>query len=286
MRLNNNFFKKFGLGQKDYKGYETVLPFLFELTKNNSFILSFWIHGSRVDKKYDERSDLDIGYIVEKEKNKETLKEKLRGVFYYKGYYDYFFNRIFEYWEFNGKVIGFDIYSKKEFHLRVDNFFKSVELLDTNQDFVEHVVLQSKIIYDPKGLFSDHKEKLSKCPFGLKREAIELYLKRIKQEAEWWSMRKKWKSVFEEISVLKPFIDEVAKCHHLLNDRFCMRSLKQYAIDIDELKPNIKKEVFLLANIRTDNPNHPLKMIAMNTIFKRLEKKYQEKFNTNQFINL
>lgn len=286
MSDKKNFYKQYKLDKKDFDGYVSILPLLLEIAKENKYVLSFWIHGSRSDRKHDERSDLDVGFIVANKKAKGALKEELKRYFYYKEFYDYFFKRVFEYWEHEGKVIGPYICDRDELIVKADAFFESVESLEKHQDFFEHTILQSKVIYDPKLILSKIKKKLLDCPTSLKKEATELFLKRIKQEAEWWAMRKKWKSVFEEISVLKPFFDEVAKCHYLLNDRYCMRSLKQYAIDLRDLKPDIRRELSFLTKIGTDISGHTRKLEIMNSLFKRLERAYQRKFETDQSIKL
>jgi len=267
--------KNIELSKEQISGYEKILPWFINVSKNNEFIKSFWLHGSRCVNQQTVYSDLDIAFIVNSNKDKDILKKKLKSKLFYRKFYDYFKQRDFEYWEYKKREVGIHIYSLKEFKKLVKSFFNSIGYFEKNQGMIQHIFVESKLIYDPLDIFLEAKEYLLEYPEKLRKELIELTLKRIWQEVEWWTIRKSWKNIFEEMKVIETFIDEVTKCHYALNKLYRKNFLKQYLFDIKKLKPNLEKEIMFLSEIMVSKKNDKKKIIIMNNIFKKLNNFYK-----------
>ena len=110
---------------------------------------------------------------------------------------------------------------------------------DNGQDFVQHVVLNSHIFLDHENFLYSLKQKCHSFINKNRDDFIDSYLKRLKQEAEWWAIRGRWRSVFEEMTQINQFVVESAKCHYLLNGRVYTRALKHYDLDLDKLPPEL-----------------------------------------------
>jgi len=286
MNKKSEFFRKYNLKKHQIKGYEELIPWFDKMTKSNQSINSLWLHGSRCANQHKKYSDLDVAFIVGREKDKNKLKAELKKKLYYKKLYNYFYYKIFEYWEFNNKEVGIHIYSNREFNQMVKSFFSDLDYFEKNQGLIRHIFIESEILYDYRNKFAKARSILSEYPQSLKKIVIEITLKRIKQEAEWWNVRKYWKSVFEEITILGLFIDEVAKCHYALNDRYRKKFLKQYPIDMKNLKPNLEKELKILTYINPINSKDRLKIATMNTVFRKLNNYYKKIYNLKEDIKI
>lgn len=286
MSKKSDFFKKYNLEKRQIEGYEELIPWLGETAENREFVNSLWLHGSRCVSQHEKYSDLDVAFIVEREEDKDKLKGELKKNLYYKKFYDYFYDKTFEYWEFNNKEVGIHIYGNWEFSQMVKSFFRDVAYFEENQGFIQHIFIESKALYDPKNKFTQARATLSEYPQSLRRAVVEITLKRIRQEAEWWNMRKYWKSVFEEMIILKSFIDEVAKCHYALNNRYRKKFLKQYPIDMKKLKPNLEKELGVLIHVDPMNSEDRAKVSVMNGIFKKLNNYYKKIYDLNEDIKI
>jgi predicted nucleotidyltransferase len=277
--MKENFdFHKYNISVKQIEGFEDILPKLINIAHSDK-VTSFWLHGSRAIGTYNKNSDLDIAYIINTDEDRDFLKDELKKYLRDLVFHDYFFSREFHYWSFNGMEVGVHIYTRNEFELKISESLSSVSLLEKHQDFCQHIVLNSLVIHDPWKVFKNSKSIIGNYPENLRKEMVELTLKRVKQEAEWWNIRVEWKSVFEQISVLKPFIDEASKCHYALNGRYCMRSLKQYDVDMRILIPNLSQEMKILTKIDPDFPNDSKKREVMLEIYKKLDGEYKKQFS-------
>lgn len=250
--------------------YDSFLAWLFPQFKLLSFIQSYWLHGSRAAETYDKYSDLDIGIIVKKETDKKKIFSMLDAKLSHREFHDYFNDSIFNYWTFNGKEVGVHLYTREEFTARVSSFTTNFEGYNSGQDFVQHVVLNSHIFLDYEDFFLLLKKKCRIFIDENKNDFIGKYLKRLRQEAEWWAIRGRWRSVFEEMTQINQFIIESAKCHHLLNGQVYLRSLKHYDIDLDKFLPDIKNEIMDIASINPYDLDCTHKIKLMNQIYEKL----------------
>jgi hypothetical protein len=159
--------------------------------------------------------------------------------------------------------------------------FSSINDFEKGQSFIQHNIINTISISDPDKLLDGLKEQ-SKYPEELRRNQIELSLKRIKQEVEWWHMRKKWRSVYEEMHVIKILVDEIAKCHYALNKRFYMVALKHYNIDQTSMTPDISKELNFLVNISPKLDLNDDKRATLDKILYKLMAEYMNIYCTKE----
>jgi hypothetical protein len=260
-------FKISKFSKEQIKGYEKLIPWFVEISKNRDFIKSFWLHGSRCVNQQKKYSDLDVAFIVSLKKDKDKLKKELKSKLFYKKLYNYFNNSIFEYWKFDDREVGVHIFTIREFNQLKKSFFNELDYFEKNQGLIQHIFIESKVLYDPLNKFTEARTLLSKYPETIREKVIKITLKRIKQESEWWAIRKSWKGVFEEIKILDLFIDEVTKCHYALNSVYRKNFLKQYSFVINKFKPDLKKELIELTYINPLKSNDTKKILIMEIEF-------------------
>ncbi len=257
-------------------GYEECLELINKKIKK--YTTAYWLHGSRAVNIQHSKSDIDIVFIVKNDSNKHGLMKKLKTFLSYKKLYDYFNYCYFEYWEYKGKEVGVRIYTLKYFNQKVYSFFNSVDNVIKNQDFVEHVIINSFPIYDPEDILQKSKEHVLDYPDSFRKKVIQWSLNRIKQEVDWWNMRTVWLNVFQEMRVVEPLVSEISRCHYALNKRYYMYSKKHYSNDLKSFLPNIEKELNIVTHCEPGRRNNKAKREAFTLILKKLNDQFIKEF--------
>lgn len=247
-----------------------------ELLKDLS-VMAFWIHGSRSAGTSYEHSDLDIAILVEKEENESYVKELLKKhIDYHPDFVEYFLDTTSDYWEYLGTEVGVHIITLPEFNSKIEELFESVENFEKNQTFIQHVIIESEVIFDRNSVINQSVERVTKIPEKLRNELVELYLKRLNQKIIWWEKRPVWKSVFERITDIRLIVDEIARCHYALNGKYHMTALKQYNRDLEILMPDVKDIVFEIVKVDPDNYAGKETRELIKRVVKKLEEYYEE----------
>ena len=263
--------------------FSEIIIFLIGLSKKNKNIKAFWLNGSRAINRQQSDSDLDLVFIVNSTEYKEVLKDELKKYLYYKKFHDYFFDKTFEYWEFNKREVGVHIYSNDEIFLKVKTIFSSLKNFEIEQSFIQHNIINSVSLFDPSDIL-EHLKTQSVCPKSLSKKQAEISLKRIKQEVEWWHIRKRWRSIFEEMHVIKLLVDEVAKCQYALNNQSYMVALKYYPLDQVKMVPNLSKELNLIMTMNSISDFNAIERTALDSILAKLMKEYKRIYKAGKII--
>ncbi|MFW6046557.1 MAG: DUF4037 domain-containing protein [Candidatus Woesearchaeota archaeon] len=261
---------------RQISGYEECLDLIDKKTKK--YTLAYWLHGSRAVDIQHSKSDIDIVFIVEDDSSKYKLIKKLKTFLSYKKLYDYFNYCYFEYWEYKGKEVGVRIYTIKDFNQKVYLFFDSVENVIKNQDFVEHVIINSFPIYDSKNILQKAKEHVLDYPDNIREKVVQWSLNRVKQEVDWWNMRTVWLNVFQEMRVVEPLVSEISRCHYALNKRYYMYSKKHYNNDLKRFLPDIEKELNIVTYCKPERINNKAKREAFTSILNKLNNEFIKQF--------
>jgi hypothetical protein len=219
---------------------------------------------------HDKYSDLDIAFIVNREADKETLNKLFKTKLSHREFFDYFKNRIFNYWRFHDREVGIHVYTSKELTEKVDLFTSNFSSFNELQCPVQHIIIDSSVFFDKDDFFVSQRERCFNFMNTRQSEFINNYINRLKQEAEWWAIRGRWRSVFEEMNQVNLFMAEVAKCHYLLNGKLSMNSSKHYQDDLLVLKPSLGKEVIRLVAIDPHDLDCKNKIKLMGIIYKKL----------------
>lgn len=263
--MKNNSLQRLPVGT-----YRPFLSWLFPHLESMSYLESCWLHGSRVEKTHNRYSDLDIGFIVKDDRGKKKLNKLLRHKLSHRAFYDYFNDRVFDYWTFRGKEVGLHLFTKKEFASKVNSFKRDFNSFDREHGPVQHVILNSLVFYDKNSFFSSQKKKCRVFIEDNRQAFIKKYLCRLKQEAEWWEIRGRWKNIFEEIKQIYQFVTEAAKCQYLLNGGLSVVPLKQYDVALNELMPRISNEIIGLVSFDPKSLDCKRKIRLMKVIYRKM----------------
>ena len=258
------------LSKLPINGYRLFLLWVLSSLRTVSYVNSCWLHGSRVAGTHNKYSDLDIAFVVNCETDKKKLNKLLETKLYHREFLDYFNDRIFNYWRFRGREVGVHVYTSTELTEKVNLFTSGFSSFNKLQCPVQHIIVDSFVFFDKDNFFSLQREKCIAFINTCCREFINNYLNRLRQEAEWWVIRGRWRSVFEEMNQVNIFLAEVAKCHYLLNGKLSMNSSKHYQDDLLVLKPDLNKEVIRLVSINPHDLDCKSKIKLMGIIYKKL----------------
>lgn len=250
--------------------YRPFLIWVLSNVKSLAYVNSFWLHGSRVSGADDNYSDLDIAFVVKHEKDKKNLYAFLEQKLLHRELFDHFNDRVFDYWRFHNREVGVHVYTSEEFTEKVDLFTSSFNGFNKLQSPIQHIIIDSFTFLDKNNLLCTQRERCIDFVNTHRPEFVNNYLNRLKQEADWWAIRGRWRSVFEEINQVNIFVAEVAKCHYLLNGRLSMNSSKHYQDDLIKLKPYLSKEVIELVSINPDKLDCKRKIKLMGVIHDKL----------------
>lgn len=248
-------------------------PFLLWVLSNLEslpYVNSCWLHGSRASGTHNRYSDLDLAFIVDHETDKKRLSIFLEKRLSHKELFDHFNDRVFNYWKYNDREVGIHIYTNEELVEMVNSFTSGFSGFNKLQCPVRHIIIDSFTFLDKNNLLSSKREKCIAYVDTHRHEFVGNYLDRLQQEAEWWAIRGRWRSVFEEMNQVNIFLAEVAKCHYLINGKLSMNSSKHYQDDLLVLKPNLNKDVIRLVSVNPEKLHCKNKIKLMGVIYEKL----------------
>lgn len=253
---------------------------LLEVSKSNDFIIGFWIRGSRAVGR--ETSNSDIDYIFLTKDKKDFLKvEKLLDKFLIKTNMPaYLGDGTWDEWQLkNGQDIGMRFYNYDEINYVVKNFYKNQDFFLENMDLIQNVIVESKILYDPKNKVSKLKEKIENKPQDFLLDVAERLIVRLENKlVQWVGARGIAKGPFQHISDMWHIIRELVFSHYLLNYEFSMNAMKRYHTgDLERFKPNVVKEMKIMVNIDYELTNEQEKIKTLKQIIRKYRKELEKK---------
>jgi len=178
----------------------------------------------------------------------------------------------------NGKDFGLFICTYSEIQKITKDFYKDQDSFLKNMDAVQNIIIESKILYDPKHKIKNLKKKIENKPKQFLLKVADRLITRLENKlVQWEGDRGVAKGVFQHISDMWHIIREVVFSHYLLNYEFSMNAMKRYYTgDLERLKPNIVKEINILTYIDYNLSNSKEKIKSLKSIVKKFRKKLEK----------
>ncbi|MBT4174189.1 hypothetical protein HOC80_00910 [archaeon] len=162
------------------------------------------------------------------------------------------------------KPIDISIFHKKHFDSIVNNLFKKDFL--KLQNIIQHKVVNSVPVYDPKKLLSKYKKKV-KYPKNIQEKVFSESLKCLESYYyNYWDLG--FKNEFHFMFEMNEIIEYICYALYAKNKKFCMLPFKGLHKDLKMLKPNIEKEMLFL--VKGGNSNLAKKKVVLKKIIDKL----------------
>ena len=253
---------------------------LLEASKTNDFIIGFWIRGSRAVGRETANSDIDYVFLVKEKKDYKKVEKLLDNFLIKTNMPAYLGDGTWDEWQLkNGQDIGIRFYTFDEIKNTVNKFYKNQDYFLDNMDTIQNVIVESNMLYDPKGKILKLKEKVENKPEDFLLDIAERLIIRLENKlVQWEGDRGVAKGPFQHISDMWHIIREIVFSHYLLNYEFSMNAMKRYHTgDLERFKPNIVKEMKIMVDIDYDLSNEKEKIKTLKKIIRKYRKELEKK---------
>jgi len=264
------------MSQVSLDGYDETFKTVSALVHGIPEVETFWIFGSRAKGTSTDRSDLDLGFLVSKPTDCALVESRLStSLTCVREFVDFFSNSRFPLWHNEqGREVGVLVVDKRTFASRASASVASLTGYEENSDFAQHKIINSSIVFDSENWLKDLRNSVMVVPASITDAVCRKYLALLAQKLIWWELRPYWKGACHELENTASVIEEIAKVHYALNQRFFMSGLKEYPRDLESLAPDLTDLIPQIGQVQWTNRNPTEKQYLIATAVRRLCKMY------------
>lgn len=246
-------------------------------------IVAAWIHGSRATGNHHDKSDLDVLFLVEDARHLITTHTQLLSICRYdEDFPDYFGTTPVPYWEIDQGEVGVRIMPLTELSERIDRLSQTLNGFEAEQAFAQHAIISASPIFDPDNHLLSAQSKCHKVPSRIYLQVTCKYLRLLGQKMQWWDVRPRWKNEFERLSDMGVILEEIARCHYALNNKFFMPGMKDYDRDLQSLRPNLSSDLYDLLNLSPTVPQQHTRAVVRRVYAKLDEFARSSRWDKNE----
>lgn len=252
-------------------GYEDCFNKIKEVLSNEKEVLAIFNNGSSVVGMNSPDSDLDFVIILKRDKDDNKIIKILRKNF------RTFKNEenpeidVEEQFDIFGTRVDFTFISKKRVEEKVNDLYKSKDNYLDLQHFIKHKVVDAIPIYDPDNFLIMWKKEVERYPKNIMKEIFNSQIYSIKEELFYWKnhgFRNEFQFAFEQWDLIKA----ICQALYAKNNMMFMLPYKRIHNDLDNLKPNIKKEMYQLIRGKNTPRMIKQKIKIVEKILSKLER--------------
>jgi predicted nucleotidyltransferase len=235
---------------------------LLKLSKELDYVKAFWIHGSRSVGRHIHTSDIDYLFVLDNHQNKKGFEKELSNFVEWKDTSGFFPEQTWRScrWHNNGasEKIGMHIYTENEVREKFTDFFNNNTMDVSGMTWLERwqntkflgsqgqaqfMVRESVPVYDPHGILPKLKNEIDKYSDEFSRQTVDIMTRYLEIKLQWfgdpWIPRSKYSFIVD----MKEVLYFIAAAHYAKNKAFMQQGLKRYHLDLEDFKPDIRKDL-------------------------------------------